>query len=213
MSSITNERAATLDPEPSSLPRMTYEEFLEWPHENRFVEWVNGRVVPMAPISDDHMDVMGFLAALLRMWAQDRDLGIVRTEPMNMKTGPDLPGRCPDVLFVAKEHLGRVRKVHIEGPADLAVEVVSPESRSRDRGEKFSEYEQGGVREYWVIDPERKQAMFYQLGADGTYRPVAPNAQGVYESAVLPGLWLKVDWLWRRPLPPVVDILREWKLI
>jgi Uma2 family endonuclease len=213
MSPIANDRTDTVDREPSSLPRMTYAEFLEWPHENHCVEWVNGRVVPMAPISDDHMDVVGFLAALLRHWAQDRGLGIVRTEPTNMKTAPDLPGRCPDVLFVAKKNLSRVRKAHIEGPADLAVEIISPESRPRDRGEKFSEYEQGGVREYWMIDPERKQAVFYQLGDDGIYRPIAPNAHGVYDSAVLPGLWLKVDWLWQRPLPPVIAVLREWKLI
>jgi hypothetical protein len=46
---------------------------------------------------------------------------------------------------------------------------VPPESRSRDRGEKYYEYEEGGVREYWLIDPVRRKAEFYQLGADGYY--------------------------------------------
>ena len=61
--------------------------------------------------------------------------------------------REPDVLFLAKEHLGRLRDSHIEGPADLVVEIVSKESRGRDRGEKFYEYGEGGVPEYWLLDP------------------------------------------------------------
>lgn len=210
MSLIAND---SLDHGPSALPRMTYEEFLVWPHEDRHVEWVHGRVVPMAPISDEHMDVVGFLHALLRSFAQDRGLGIVRTDPTNMKTGPELPGRCPDILFVANENLWRVKKVFIDGPADLAIEIISPESRSRDRGEKFAEYEQGGVREYWVIDPERQHAEFYQLGGDGNFRPAQASDAGVYESAVLPGLWIKREWLWVRPMPSVLSVLREWKLI
>lgn len=210
MSLIAND---SLDHGPSALPRMTYEEFLGWPHEDRHVEWVHGRVVPMAPISDEHMDVVGFLHALLRSFAQDRGLGIVRTDPTNMKTGPELPGRCPDILFVANENLWRVKKVFIDGPADLAIEIISPESRSRDRGEKFAEYEQGGVREYWVIDPERQHAEFYQLGGDGNFRPAQASDAGVCESGVLPGLWIKREWLWVRPMPSVLSVLREWKLI
>lgn len=213
MSSITNGRPDTIGQDASSLPRMTYEEFLEWPHENHHVEWVDGRVVPMAPVGTEHGGVAVFLTTLLNVWVQHHHAGTLLCEPVNMKTGPNLPGRSPDVLFVANENLTRVKKTYTDGPADLAVEVVSPESRSRDRGEKFYEYEQGGVREYWVIDPERRQAVFYQLGADGIYRPIAPNAQGMYESAVLPGLWLHVAWLWQRPLPPVLDILRAWARI
>src|SRR5215203_3730692 len=131
MSTVTKNVAEIWERGPSALPRMTYDQFLEWPHENHHVEWMNGRVVPMVPISDEHMDVAGFLHALLRHYAQDRGLGIVRTEPTNMKTGPDLPGRCPDILFVAKENLPRVKKVFIDGAADLAIEIISPESRSR----------------------------------------------------------------------------------
>jgi Uma2 family endonuclease len=213
MSSVTDSQADTVDREPSSLPRMTYEEFLAWPHENQHVEWVNGRVVSMPPVGTEHGSVAVFLTTLLNLWVGHHHAGAVYCEPVSMKTAPTLPGRSPDVLFVSTANLARVKKSYVDGPADLVVEVISPDSRARDLGEKFAEYEQGGVREYWVIDPERKQALFYQLGGDGNYRLVAPDARGIYESAVLPGLWLKVDWLWQRPLPPVIDVLREWKLV
>ncbi len=37
--------------------RMSYEEFLDWDGENQHVEWVDGKVVPMPPITGEHNDV------------------------------------------------------------------------------------------------------------------------------------------------------------
>ena len=42
---------------------------------------------------------------------------------------------------------------------------------------------------------------------------VPPDASGQYHSAMLPGLWLQVDWLWEMPLPPLLSILKAWDLI
>jgi len=133
-------------------------------------------------------------------------------KPFLMKTGPDLPARIPDILFVAKENLSRLNDNLLDRPADLVIEILSPESRSRDRGEKFYEYEQGGVREYWLVDPERRRAEFYQRDTEGTFRPVLPDADGVYRSVVLTGLYLRVAWLWQKPLPTPLSVLREWGL-
>jgi Uma2 family endonuclease len=88
------------------------------------------------------------------------------------------------------------------------VEVISPESIGRDRGEKFYEYERGKVPEYWLLDPLTQRAEFYQLNA-GQYRMVPVDTQGVYRSSVLPGFWLKVSWLWQNPLPHPLQILGE----
>jgi Uma2 family endonuclease len=121
-------------------------------------------------------------------------------------------GREPDLLFVAQEHLKRLKETHLDGPADLAVEVVSPESVGRDRGEKFYEYAQGGVPEYWLIDPQTKQAEFYQL-EEGRYRVAFSGDEGRYQALVLPDFWLRVEWLWQDPLPAVLDVVRELGLI
>ncbi|MDW8104696.1 MAG: Uma2 family endonuclease, partial [Armatimonadota bacterium] len=121
--------------------------------------------------------------------------------------------RSPDILFVSHANLQRLKETYLDGAADLVVEVISPESRARDRGEKFYEYEEAGVREYWLIDPERKQAEFYQLGADGVYRTVLSGSSGEYRSAVLEGLWLRVEWLWQKPKPTIVEVLREWGML
>lgn len=198
---------ATAAPQP---PRMSWEEFLEWADEDTYAEWVDGEVVCMSPASRRHQRIARFLTASLQAYAEEHQIGEVMPAPFPMRLGRS--GREPDLLFVARQHLDRLQPTHLSGPADLAVEIVSPESRTRDRRDKLREYEREGVREYWLIDPERNQAQFYLLDASGTYRESAVE-NGVFHSAVLAGLWLRVDWLWQEPLPPLLSVLREWGLI
>ena len=192
-----------------STRKMSYREFLQWDGENQHVEWVDGEVVAMAPIGDVHQDLGRWLITLLTLFVDFKDLGAIRYEPFQMKTGPDLPGRSPDILFVAKRNLTRLKKNHLEGPADLVVEIVSPGSGEIDRGDKYYEYEKGGVKEYWLLDPRRQQVEFYHRGRDGLYQLI-PIDKGVFRSAILKGLWLQVAWLWQKPLPPTPDIWRKW---
>jgi Uma2 family endonuclease len=193
--------------------KMTYEEFLAWTDEDTWAEWVDGEVILLSPASKRHQDIAFFLAALLRFFVEAGQLGSVVTAPFQMKIGPDLPGREPDIIFISRASLNHLRDTYLDGPADLAVEIISRDSRARDRGDKFYEYEQGGVREYWLLDYLRRQAEFYQLGPDGIYRLVPIDEDGIYHSAVLEGLWLNVEWLWQEPLPPLMSVLREWQLI
>ena len=188
---------------------MSYAEFLAWADEDTLAEWVNGEAIMTSPASNIHQDLSGFLESLLRIFVESRQIGIVRNAPFQMKLEH---GREPDLLFVAAAHLPRLQETYLDGPADLVVEIVSPESAGRDRGEKFIEYEAGGVLEYWLLDPQRQWAEFYHL-RDGRYRLVWAGAEGEYRSAVLPGFWLRVEWLWQQPLPPVLDVLRELGLI
>src|SRR2546427_2908787 len=138
------------------LAEMSYEEFLrtDWPRND--LEWVDGKVIPMSPVTNLHTQVVLFLLSVINHYVDARRLGRVFLEPFQMKTAPDLAGRAPDLFFVKTANLGRLKPVYFEGPADLVIEVISPGSRGVDRGEKFYEYEQGGVPEFWLIDPPRK---------------------------------------------------------
>lgn len=190
--------------------KITYAEFLQWDGENQHVEWVNGEVVEMAPVGDVHQDLGRWLISLLTFFVDQHQLGVIRYEPFQMKTGPDLPGRAPDILFVANRNLKRLKTNHLDGPADLVIEIISPGSGATDRGDKYYEYERGGVREYWLLDPRRKQAEFYHLGRDGVYHLI-PLDDGIFRSLVLKGLWLQIQWLWAKPLPPTPEIWNKWQ--
>jgi Uma2 family endonuclease len=187
---------------------MTYEEFLDWHPDYGLAEWVDGEAILMPPPSLRHQDVIRFLLTLMSWFVESRDAGKIYASPVQMKLAHS--GREPDILFVAAEHKSRLRNNYVDGPADLAVEVISPDSRSRDRIEKFREYEQAGVREYWVIDPIRKEAAFYALAADSSFQPLSVELDGVFRSRVLEGFWLQVEWLWQDPLPRVATVVKAW---
>lgn len=190
---------------------LTYDEFLDWLDEDTHAEWVNGKIIMHSPVSARHQRLLRFLVRLLSEFLERGALGgDLMLDPFQMKIGPDFPGRAPDILYVAQENLHRLKPNLLEGPADLVVEIVSPGTRGIDRGDKHFEYERGGVREYWLLDPERTLAEFHRLGTDSRYHLAAPDAQNRFFSDVLPGFWLHVDWLWQDPLPTVRDVLRAW---
>jgi len=209
MTIATQESVAGL----KNIPRMTYEEFLEWKPEDLHVEWVDGELQLMSPVSYVHQEVAIFLTNVLSTYAQAKDLGNVSCAPFQMKLGDINRGREPDVVFVGKTNLGRIKDNYLDGPADLAVEIVSPGGAIRDRGEKYAEYEAAGVREYWVIDPATRRADFFVLDADGRYNRVKIDANGIYGSSVIDGFWIEVIWLWQRPLPSIFDVSRRLGLI
>lgn len=79
--------------------------------------------------------------------------------------------------------------------------------------EKYKEYEASGVSEYWLIDPDNQQAEFFRLEKNGRYQLFPLDEEGIYRSTTLPGFWLKAEWLWQEPLPSVINLFREMKVI
>lgn len=187
--------------------KMSYEEFLEWADEDTLAEWVNGEVIMSSPASLKHQDIADFLISIIRMFVESRNLGTVLSAPFQMKMEH---GREPDILFVSKENQERLKGTYLHGPADLVAEIISPESIGRDRGDKFYEYERGGVPEYWLIDPLTQRIEFYRLNvAAQQYRLMPLDGDGIYHSEALPGFWIRPDCLWQEPLPHPLQVLGE----
>jgi Uma2 family endonuclease len=196
----------------SLLPK-TYEEFLEWNGTNDiWAEWENGEIIYMSNPSLIHQDISDFLTAILRFFVEAKQLGRVISAPFQLKFDFRKTGRQPDIMFVSNANADNIKKQYVENTADLVIEIISPESRTRDKGDKFYEYEQARVKEFWLIDPDRKRAEFYTLGDDGFFNFEMPE-NGVFKSKVLSGLNLKVDWLWQETLPTLMEVLKDWKLL
>lgn len=189
----------------------TFEEFIEWVDEDVSAEWIEGRVILMSPASTVHQLLCGFLQQIIGVFVQERGLGTVLAAPYKMKLseyGPE-----PDLIFVSNENRTQLTDTFLNGPADLVIEIVSPESVGRDRGDKFMAYESAAIPEYWLIDPIRQQAEFYLLDENGRYQLSRLGEDGRFHSQTIPGLWVKPAWFWANPLPSVINILRQLEII
>jgi Uma2 family endonuclease len=114
----------------------------------------------------------------------------------------------PDVGYVCAKRLHLVQENHMDGGPDIAVEVVTRDSRSRDYGEKRELYESAGVMEYWIVDPLQRRVEFLRL-QDGKYELVPLENNCIFRSQVVPGLWINIEWLLAKPVPPASACLQE----
>lgn len=101
----------------------------------------------------------------------------------------------PDLLYVSRQRRGIVGR-RVEGAPDLLVEVLSPGTARRDRGEKLRLYAESGVREYWIVDPKGRQIEFL-VNEDGRF-VVAVALDGEYRSQELPEIRLDLEAFWRQ---------------
>ena len=191
--------------------KMSYAAYLEIAGESQIVEWKNGEVIRYMPPLYKHQDIVRFLTALLDGFVQMFNLGLVCFAPLEVKLWPDGPAREPDILFISQANRVHLTPKRYEGGPDLVIEVISRGSVAIDRVDKFREYEQAGVREYWLIDPRphQEQAEFYLLGEDGVYVPGVVEENGRYTATILPHFWLNLAWLRQPELPNPQRVLAE----
>jgi len=170
-------------------------------------EWVRGEVTKMTPVSYTHDALAKYLLILLESYLSLRSVGVVLREPFVMRLDDVEARREPDLQVILEGNPGELTDTAMIGPADICVEIVSPESVARDYGQKFAEYEKAGVKEYWLIDPTRKTALFYRLNEEGIYKLVATDEDNNYQTPLLPELRLHVLTLWQEKLPNVITIV------
>jgi Uma2 family endonuclease len=97
---------------------------------------------------------------------------------------------APDIGLVHRDQRGRILRGYVDGPPDLAIEIVTPDSVDRDYRLKHRLYERAGVEEYWIVDRDEHRATLFRPGPNGSYRPVRPR-QGRLFSRVVPGFSLE----------------------
>jgi Uma2 family endonuclease len=114
----------------------------------------------------------------------------------------------PDVAYVCAERADLVEEGGMRGGPDIAVEIVSRESRNRDYDLKRRLYEEAGAAEYWIIDPIQERVEFLGLEED-RYQLAPLEENRLFRSRALAGFWIDVDWLLAVPLPPATGCLKE----
>jgi Uma2 family endonuclease len=186
---------------------ISYEDYLTG-RFGKHTEWIDGKVLQMPDPTLGELRLRWFLRLLFNLYLDYTEGGESLSDPFVMKVGANLPARQPDVFVILPDrlHLFSERGV-CDGAANVVVEIVSQGCEDVDVNIKFKEYEQGGVQEYWILDPQRKETLFYVRGEDELFHLKLP-VEGVYTSTVLPKLKLKVDILWRTTLPTTTEMLQ-----
>lgn len=165
----------------------------ELPETNQPTELWDGEIVVSPSPSFFHQEIVVRFHDALRAWVAEHRLGKTGLAPLDMI----LTSRRvvqPDVFFVSNERMG-ILSDRLRGAPDLVVEVLSPDSRRRDRIDKRDLYEQHGVREYWLVDPEAQtvEVLFLERGEYQLAGRWRPGEQAV--SRLLPGFEVPVGGL------------------
>jgi Uma2 family endonuclease len=105
----------------------------------------------------------------------------------------------PDLLFVATDQLQIMTEKNIQGAPAIVVEVISKTTRKRDERIKKELFDRGGVREYWIVDPDRHQVVVHRRDSTGLNARIQPSASGdqMLTSTLLPGLSISIPELFR----------------
>ncbi len=201
LSEIREERTLLLPTRP-----LTFDEFVQLFGEDDDVELVDGMVVKRMAAKDIHEDLFRWLFLLLGDYVEMKGLGIVRGSRTPVKI-TEHRGRLPDLVFVRAENAHIVQEDGIFGTPDLVIEIWSPGDRLSEMLEKEADYRSIGVPEIWLIDQMRKQVRV--LRKRGRRYDEQVLRRGILKSEVVEGFWLKVDWMFKKPLPNVLEALQK----
>ncbi len=95
----------------------------------------------------------------------------------------------PDISVICDN--SKLNPQGCNGSPDLIIEVVSPSSRKMDYNIKNGKYAQAGVREYWIIDPEKERLTIYYYEEDAA--PIFYLFDSPVEVNIFPGLTITIS--------------------
>ncbi len=156
--------------------RLTASQFLKLGEDPPGVrlELVDGEIEVSPSPTPQHSHIDRVLSSILHRHIEAHDLGLLFGDVDTIFGEHDI--RRPDILYYRKDRTHLVGDTAMQGPPDLAVEIVSPASAQTDRVHKFKLYESHGLPHYWIVDPAAKTLEGWSL-RDGKYAATG-NAQG-----------------------------------
>lgn len=131
--------------------KLGYEDFARLPDDGKRYEVLDGELYVTPAPSPLHQRPSKRLQRRLEDYFEARGLGEVFNAPLDVILGPhDIVE--PDLVIVGSP--AQVSSRGIEGAPLLVVEILSPSTRSRDRGVKLRRYAELGAAHYWIVDPD-----------------------------------------------------------
>jgi len=177
------------------LPRkLTYDDYVLFPEDGQRHEILDGEhYVTPAPFIR-HQRISSKLHNRLGPFIEENRLGELFAAPADVVLSRHDVVQ-PDLLFISNARAAIITEQNVQGAPDLVIEILSKRTRRRDEGIKLERYEQLGVGECWLFDPDRRGARVYRR--DGArLRLVAKlfaDAGDVLVTPLLPGLAIRLS--------------------
>lgn len=129
-------------------------------------ELIDGTIYYMAPPSKTHQRITGKLYQTIANYIDGKGGGCeIYAAPFAVFLNKDdLNYVEPDISVVCD--VSKLDESGCHGAPDWVIEVVSPSSKPRDYMTKLFKYRTAGVREYWIVDPEKRRIMVYGFEND-----------------------------------------------
>ena len=142
-----------------SAPLVTAEELEKYPDDDYRYELVEGRVIKMSPVGFQHGRIVPRFASLLHRHVEEHGLGAILSEVgFRLASNPDTV-RAPDIAFLRLDRIPKPDpRGFINGPPDLAVEVLSPDDPPGEVRTKTAKYLACGVPLVLILDPVGRTA-------------------------------------------------------
>ena len=135
-------------------------------------------------------DILLKLGILLYEFVEEYRLGKIYCAPCDVILSQEDIVQ-PDIFFIAKERKHIITERNIQGALDLVVEILSPFTTKLDRTLKTGIYQSFGVKEYWLVDPERREIEILTHKEDKYESLGVYGADQSFESSSLKGLRVK----------------------
>lgn len=140
----------------STLTRLTtYDDYKHMPNDGNQYQIIGGELYMTPAPTTIHQRISRKLLRFLDDYITQNDLGEILYAPVDIVLSMTDVVQ-PDIVFVLKERLNIITKKNIVEAPDLVVEILSEHTETIDRKKKMKLYEQHGVKEYWIVDPDAK---------------------------------------------------------
>jgi len=164
----------------------SYADYLVWKIKER-VELLKGKILEMSVPSPIHQEISGNLQGALFVFLKNSKCKLY-TAPFDVRFPQKGESQVytvvqPDLCVVCD--LEKIDSKGCVGAPDLVVEILSPGNSKKEMKSKFALYQEEGVREYWVVDPER-ELVFVYVADNKKFKPTIPIADDYVYSTIFP---------------------------
>ncbi|MDA3939576.1 MAG: Uma2 family endonuclease [Spirochaetia bacterium] len=192
-------------PEKEDDEKYSYADYLTWPDEQRR-ELINGEVWAMSPApSTGHQKISLYLTLEVGSFLKGESCDLF-VAPFDVRFVKDENQKDQDIFITLQPDLSvicdksKIDEKGCLGSPDFIVEILSPSTGYKDETQKLSIYEEYGVKEYWIVNPDRETIQVFLHNGTDFDKPFYYKGDEFIVSSVLKGFRISLRDIFQKNL-------------